>query len=123
MSKSHDGFGIYGRSHEFLHDLPVKYRWEFTRRHPYYLSCWELAKAYRHSTASDDPQLKTLRHWAFLMLGYIGVTGEPVDPTTPFEDLDADVEVDPGFSSRRCAANDLQSDCGKRNCCFAAGRA
>ena len=33
-------YGLVPRSRSELLDLPLQYRWEFTRRHPYYLLFW-----------------------------------------------------------------------------------
>lgn len=99
MDSSADKFAFYDRPHETFLDLPSKYRWEFTRRHPYYLTCWQFAQAHRRKTYVGDPELEAIAFLGAQVLANIGVTGEPVDPATPFEDLDGGVEVDPGFLS------------------------
>lgn len=70
-----------------LHDFPVEVRWEVTRRHPYYLSLWEEVKRYRRGQPDDPPERKMFGYAATLVLGAIGVTGEPVSPVTPFSEL------------------------------------
>jgi hypothetical protein len=70
-----------------LHDYPVPVRWEVTRRHPYYLVFWKDALRYRRNRPGDHPAQVLLDHAAALILGSIGVTGEPVSPETRFEDL------------------------------------
>jgi hypothetical protein len=79
--------GIIGRPPEQLHDYPVQVRWEVTRRHPYYLLFWEEALRYRREAPGDRSDRTILGHAAVLMLGSIGVTGEPVGPETGFEEL------------------------------------
>jgi hypothetical protein len=66
-----------------LHNLPIKMRWEITRRHPYYLTFWERAQRYhRGDLVGAEQQL--LGYIATLVLGGgIGVFGEPVSPATP----------------------------------------
>ncbi len=81
-----------------LHDLPVRFRWEVSRRHPYYLVFWSNARLYRHSEPDTPAAQLQLRQAAMLMLGAIGVTGEPVDPAQSFEELDGG-DLDPAFLS------------------------
>jgi hypothetical protein len=97
VSKVDKRFGIYGRPQDQLLDYPLKYRWEFTRRHPYYLVCWQLAKAHLQGSTAHDAKLDAVCHVALQLLRHIGVTGEPADPATPFEELDAGIDVDPGL--------------------------
>lgn len=70
-----------------LHDYPVTVRWEVTRRHPYYLAFWSQALLYRRNQLGDPPEQRLLRWSAALILGAIGVTGEPVDPATSADAL------------------------------------
>lgn len=70
-----------------LHDFPVEVRWEVTRRHPYYLTLWEEVKRYRRGQPDDPPERKLYGYAATLVLGAIGVSGEPVSPATPFSEL------------------------------------
>jgi hypothetical protein len=39
---------------EVFNQLPVKYRWEFTRRHPYYLEFWRPAREFREQPSDDQ---------------------------------------------------------------------
>ena len=78
---------IIPRSAEILQELPTNYRWEFTRRHPYYLLFWEAAR--RHAQhPSDNPLEQRLGEAATLMLRVIGVTADPLPPGTNCEDLE-----------------------------------
>src|SRR3954470_6293930 len=88
--------GIVGRPPGQLHDYPIEVRWEVTRRHPYYLVFWNEALLYRQGTPGDESAQALLRHAAAMMLGSIGVTGEPVDPGTEFEKL-IEGHPDPAF--------------------------
>jgi hypothetical protein len=69
-----------------LHDLPVEYRWEFTRRHPYYLSNWNFAHRY-HVGGLKDPLEIQLGKAAVIMLLGIGVTADPPAPSAGVEAL------------------------------------
>jgi hypothetical protein len=71
-----------------LMDLPVAYRWEVTRRHPYYLRFWPLAHRY-HSDPSTDPQQRALEAAAALILHGIGVSSDPPAPGSSLESLGA----------------------------------
>lgn len=89
--------GIVSRPPGQLHDLPIQVRWEVTRRHPYYLVFWQEALRYRREASSVDHSDRTLLGLAaVLMLGSIGVTGEPVGPETEFDKLIGD-HIDPAF--------------------------
>lgn len=78
-----------------LHDFPIEFRWEITRRHPYYLTFWEEVRRYRQGQPDDPPERKLFGLAALVILSAIGVTGEPVSPITPFAELIED--CDPGF--------------------------
>jgi hypothetical protein len=71
-----------------LMDLPVAYRWEVTRRHPYYLRFWELAHR-RHTQPSVEPPQQALEQVAVLILLGIGVSGDPPSPGSSLESLGA----------------------------------
>ncbi len=86
------------RPHGHLLDLPMAIRWEATRRHPYYLTFWEVARQHHCGGGVDHPVAPLLRQAALFMLGAIGVTGRPVDPATAAADLDM-ADPDPGFLS------------------------
>jgi hypothetical protein len=68
------------RSPYVLQQLPLDYRWQFTRRHPYYLSLWQYARRDFVPSAPDDP---LFAEKAPLVLLLLGVTGDPPDPATP----------------------------------------
>jgi len=69
------------RPRQLLMSLPVEHRWEFTRRHPYYLTYWQLAKR-RHEQPSSDPTERMLEDGAVIILQSIGVaeSAVPDDP-------------------------------------------
>jgi hypothetical protein len=79
--------GLIARSPEILMELPVEYRWEFTRRHPYYLAWWESAhKTYvNQERDSDQPDFGL---FAVKALQTIGVTADPPDPGKGHDELD-----------------------------------
>jgi len=62
--------------------MPPNVRWEVTRRHPYYLLCWEKAVKYHCEPATSDANEQLLRYAAMAILNQIGVSGPPVDPST-----------------------------------------
>lgn len=99
-SSTSDGCGgqteLISRPPNQLHDFPVQYRWEVSRRHPYYLVFWQDALAYRQGRPSDAEGQTLLRQAAMLILGAIGITGEPVDPSTGFEEI-VGSDADPAF--------------------------
>ena len=68
---------------EFL-QLPVKFRWEATRRHPYYLRFWRIASR----PDPLGPMEAQSRDAARLLLQAVNVRGVPVDPALSFEELD-----------------------------------
>jgi|GEM_PF-1509322 len=77
------------RPREVLMSLPVEYRWEFTRRHPYYLQFWQLALR-RHEHRSDDELERFAEDAARIILGGIGIaeSTRPPDPRQGFDALD-----------------------------------
>jgi hypothetical protein len=80
-------YRLFLRPSEVLHDLPTRFRWEFTRRHPYYLTYWKLATrpAANSANNSSPAHLKVAR----FLLSHIGVFGEPVDPSTELSEMGA----------------------------------
>jgi hypothetical protein len=78
---------VIHRPREQLLDYPLDVRWEVTRRHPYYLAFWHQALLYRQNRLGDHRVEGMLGYAASLMLGSIGVSGEPVSPETPFRAL------------------------------------
>ena len=69
-----------------LMEVPVAFRWEVTRRHPYYLRFWELAHRH-HQQPSADPQQRDLEWSAVLILQGIGMGDDPPHPGTELENL------------------------------------
>lgn len=78
---------IVPRAPEVLLELPVPYRWEFTRRHPYYLRFWNLAHK-RHTAPSADPAELAIQDAASLILQLIGVSSDPPPPSVSADALD-----------------------------------
>ena len=71
-----------------LQQLPPAYQWEFKRRHPIYLTCWEKANAYwkkriekeaEGETEPPPPEMESL--------AALGVTGWCPDPAKSADDL------------------------------------
>ena len=81
-----------------LRMLPLRMRWEVTRRHPEYFINWALARAEHRGEISETEIDNVLRQAAIVKLGMIGVSGEPPDPATPFDDLGSD-ELELGWLS------------------------
>jgi hypothetical protein len=81
--------GIISRPIDVLNSLPVAYRWECTRRHPYYLLFWEQAHQHWQNPAKEGAE-KLLGEAAVLMLQLIGVVSDPPSPETDFEALDVE---------------------------------
>lgn len=77
---------LFVRPLKGLHELPLEYRWEFTRRHPYYLRFWAMARN------DSGPQLREItvlqRDCARAFLLAINVVSEPRDPMVAYSDLD-----------------------------------
>ena len=80
--------GLVLRPHSILLDLPVAYRWEVTRRHPYYLNNWQPAHR-RYAEPSTEPQQRALEEAAVLILLGLGVSGDPPPPGSGPESLGA----------------------------------
>jgi hypothetical protein len=78
--------GLLLRPVQSLHELPVRFRWEVTRRHPYYLVFWESARA-AYAGAAKDPWAERLGLVATQVLVAIGVTGCPPPPTASEDEL------------------------------------
>ena len=79
-NRSASGVHLVSRPRDPFLQLPLKLRWEVTRRHPYYLRFWKNAAA-----SGDEPS--ALRDKARLLLLAINVVGIPADPATKFEEL------------------------------------
>ena len=73
-----------------LRSLPIRYRWEATRRHPYYQMWWKEAAAFYRQEAYENVGELLMRQMAMAILAHIGVTSEPPDPATAFDELDDD---------------------------------
>ncbi len=88
--------GMLPRSQFQLRSLPIRFRWEVTRRHPYYQDWWRWARKHhgnepiQYEEEAEQLKEKVLREAAIAILGGIGVTGNPPDPGTSFEDLEAE---------------------------------
>jgi hypothetical protein len=67
------------RQLEVIMSLPVEYRWEFTRRHPYYLQFWQLAQGC-HGERTLDRQQRVAEDAAALILSSINVAVSMVPP-------------------------------------------
>lgn len=101
MSESEDAIArqreqILARPPEQFHDLSLEHRWEASRRHPHYLLFWSSALTYFRGESNCDEARRFDDFLSHLILGLIGVTGQPVDPRTSFRDLGA---IDPSFLS------------------------
>ncbi len=79
--------GILGRPPVILNELPVEFRWEFTRRHPYYLLFWQMAHEHWQNPSCDEVRWK-MGEAATLMLQLIGITADPPPPATKFGEMD-----------------------------------
>jgi hypothetical protein len=88
-------YGLVRRDQSVLFQMPFEFRWEYTRRHPYYLSVWQVARAFRRHELTDSEHIKD-GYVATELLGLIGVTGEPQNPALAFQELD---DFDLGFLS------------------------
>jgi len=71
------------RPAEVIMPLPVAQRWEFTRRHPYYLQFWQAALRY-HDSPSDEPLERLYEEVAVQILGGISVAESMRPPDPPF---------------------------------------
>lgn len=86
MSNSPPTLGLLLRAPGVLNELPLAYRWEFTRRHPYYLQFWRLVHGYR-SGEFTEPSHQIYGALATQILLGIGVSGDPPDPSLTIDDL------------------------------------
>lgn len=81
--------GLVPRPPFQLRSLPIEFRWEATRRHPYYQIFWRNAQAnHRQESLSSHPAELLLRQAGTVALRMIGVVGEPPNPATAFSELD-----------------------------------
>ncbi len=83
-----DGHEFFPRPRDQLLNYPVEMRWEFTRRHPYYLGLWQEARRYSRESAAATTRSDDIKGLAAkFAMGAIGVQGEPVPPETPFAEI------------------------------------
>ena len=81
-----------------LRSLPINFRWEVTRRHPYYQGWWKAAHSHHRQEARKHPAESLLRQAGVVILAAIGVSGEPPDPATSFSDLE-EADLKPAWLS------------------------
>lgn len=86
-SASQSSFGLLPRPAYQLRSLPIELRWEVTRRHPYYLAWWSPAREFHEGAPVEQPAQLPLRQAAVAILGAIGVSGPPISPETPYENI------------------------------------
>lgn len=67
-----------------LQQLPLRYRWEVTRRHPYYFNWWRHFGS-RSESSNQTPEERTLSNCAFALLRQIQVSSADYPPSTEFE--------------------------------------
>lgn len=82
---------LYRRDPTILLDLPVRFRWEFTRRHAYYQMGWRLAPAVLRAATQGGETDPVFSAWVLAAMKSIGVAVEPdgiPDPATEFDQLD-----------------------------------
>lgn len=80
--------GFLARPFFHLRSLPIRFRWEVTRRHPYYQTHWRRALDEHNRINTDGGSIAPGQPSATAILGLIGVAGEPIDPAKEFADLD-----------------------------------
>jgi len=74
-----------------VNQLPVEYRWEFTRRHPLYLQFWLAARQFREQPSTDQAT-RFLQEAASLILNCVNVASSvlPPNPQDDFASLGMD---------------------------------
>ena len=80
-------FSPLARPQYQLRSLPLRMRWEVTRRHPIYLMFWNDVS---RSPTRDPRELQArqmMANGAAVMLMYIGVSTQNVSPSTEYADL------------------------------------
>ncbi len=93
--------GIVVRPPFQLRSLPIRYRWEVTRRHPYYQLSWRRAQSHHRQEECQHPVEGLLRQMAVIHLAAIGISGEPPDPATDFEQLEQE-QMNAAWASGAC---------------------
>jgi len=78
--------GLLTRPLQSLQFLPLRYRWEVTRRHPYYLAHWNIVHRL-HAGLLSSPQERVLGEAAHTVLLAIGLSGDPPPPSSDVEAL------------------------------------
>jgi hypothetical protein len=86
-STSSAPFDILPRPPGQLRSLPLRFRWEVTRRHPYYLGFWTSARRFHLREPGAGAAEELIRQAAIAILGAIGVGGMPSDPVLEFDQL------------------------------------
>jgi hypothetical protein len=81
--------GLLLRPPGSLEELPIDYRWQVTRRHPYYLQYWQRAHEHR-AGMTVDPVDRQIGEIATLILLSIGVSGDPPPPDSQADALGSD---------------------------------
>jgi len=76
-----------------LRSLPVKMRWEVTRRHPIYACFWKSARDFYEDASDHDPLADAIRPIAAKLMHSIGVSGIPPNPSLEFEELEGSSAV------------------------------
>lgn len=71
-----------------LRSLPVKYRWEVSRRHAYYQLCSEQVRRYYEGKTGNSALESLTSQLGLTYLAAIGISGSPPDPTLEFDELD-----------------------------------
>lgn len=80
-------YGLVPRTRDQLLEYPANFRWELTRRHPYYLALWELTAKYLRGELGADREELMDGYCAMHLLRMIGVSGTPEDPSKSFAEL------------------------------------
>lgn len=70
-----------------LHNYPIEMRWDFVRRHPFYVSYWQEVRRYHDSPPHESLERKEYGFRAKLLLGGIGVYGPPVAPSSTIDEI------------------------------------
>lgn len=80
------------RENSHLDTLPLRFKWETTRRLPLYIWIWDTLQVLNRSESPTTEQ-DFSNHPAYQFVSAaISVNGLPVDPATEFKDLAADIE-------------------------------
>lgn len=82
--------GIFRRPVNQLRALSIQHRWEVTRRHPYYLQYWQLARQFHDAETATNQDAEMMRILAVHILGAIGVSLATVNPQLEFKDFAAE---------------------------------